>query len=99
MHLEETKVDSQCIRGEGGRLLFDRRRIREGWVLFFYSLLNAKSDMLDPDIPKRLPQHPVASALEIESTEEEVATTIKAIVNAKTVGPDGLSTELLKLGL
>ena len=55
--------------------------------------------MLDPDIPKRLPQYPVASALGIEPTEEEIATAMKAVANAKTVGPDGLPTELLKLGL
>ena len=55
--------------------------------------------MLDPDIPKRLPQHPVASALRIEPTEEEIATAMKAIANAKAVRPDGLPTELLILGL
>ena len=66
---------------------------------FFRSLLNSKSDMLDPDIPKRLPQHPVASALGIEPTEEEIATAMKAMANAKAVGPDGLPAELLKLGL
>ena len=64
---------------------------------FFRSLLNAKSDMLDPDIPKRLPQHAVASALGIESKEEEIDTAMKAMANA--VGPDGLPAELLKLGL
>ena len=56
---------------------------------FFRSLPNSKSDMLDLDIPKRLPQHPVASALRIESTDE-IATAMKAIANAKAVGPDGL---------
>ena len=60
---------------------------------FFRSLLNAKSDMLDPDIPKRLLQHPVASALGIEPTEEEIATAMKAMANAKAVGPDGLPTD------
>ena len=55
--------------------------------------------MLDPDIPKRLPQHPVASALGIEPTEKEIATATKAMINAKAVGPDGLPAELLKLGL
>ena len=55
--------------------------------------------MLDADIPKRLPQHPVVSALGIEPTEEEIATAMKAMANAKAVGPDGLSVELLKLGL
>ena len=55
--------------------------------------------MLDPDIPKRLPQQPVASALGIEPTEEEIATVMKAMANAKAVGPDGLPAELMKLGL
>ena len=76
----------------------DKRRIRERWVRFFLSLLNSKSDMLDADIPKRLPQHPVASALGIEATEEEIATAMKAMANAKAVGPDGLPAELLKVG-
>ena len=66
---------------------------------FFRSLLTSKSDMYDPDIPKRLPQHPVASALGVEPTEEEIATAMKAMSNAKAVGPDGLPAELLKLGL
>ena len=100
VQLEETKkVESQCVRDEGGRLLRDKGRIRERWVRFFRSLLNSKSDMLDPDTPKRLPQQPVASALGIEPTEEEIATAMKAMANEKAVGPDGLPAELLKLGL
>ena len=100
VQLEETKkVESQCVRDERGRLLRDKGRIRERWVRFFRSLLNSKSDMLDPDIPKRLPQQPVASALGIEPTEEEIATAMKAMTNEKAVGPDGLPAELLKLGL
>ena len=55
--------------------------------------------MLDPDISKRLPQQSVVSALGIEPTEKEIATVIKAMVNAKVMGPDGLPAELLKLGL
>ena len=55
--------------------------------------------MLDPDIPKRLPQQPVASALGIEPTEEEIVTAMKTMANEKAVGPDGLPAELLKLGL
>ena len=77
MQLEETKkVESQCGCDEG-RLLHDKGRIRERWMRFFRSLLNAKSDMLDLDIPKSLPQHPVASALGIEPTEEEIATAME----------------------
>ena len=100
VQLEETKkVDSQCVRDEGGRLLRDKGCIRERWVRFFRSLLNPKSDMLDPDIPKRLPQQPVVSAVGIEPTEEEIATGMKAMANEKTVGPDRLPVELLKPGL
>ena len=66
---------------------------------FFHSLLNAKSDTLDPDIPKRLPQHPVAIALGIEPAEAEIASAMKAMANAKAVGSDGLPAELLKLRL
>ena len=100
VQLEEAeKVESQCVRDEEGTLLRDKGRIRERWVIFFRSLLNSKSDMLDADIPKRLPQHPVASALGIEPTEEEIATAMKAMANAKAVGPDGLLAELLKFEL
>ena len=100
VQLEETKkVESQYVRDEGGRLLRDKGRVRERWVRFFRSLLNSKSDMLDPDIPKRLPQQPVVSALGIEPTEEEIATAMKAMPNEKAVGPDRLPAELLKLGL
>ena len=100
VQLEETnKVELQCVRDEEGKLMRDKGRIRLRWVRFFRSLLNAKSEMLDPDIPKRLPQHPVASALGIEPTEEEIVTAMKAMASAKAVGPDDLSAELLKLRL
>ena len=57
---------------------------------FFFSLLNAKSDMLDPDIPKRLPQHAVVSTLGIEPTYREIATAMKKMAKTKAVGPDGV---------
>ena len=53
---ETKKAESQCVCDEGGRRLHDKGRIRERWVRFFRLLLSPKSDMLDPDIPKRLPQ-------------------------------------------
>ena len=100
VQLEETKkVKTQFVRHKGGRLLRNKRRVRERWARFFRSLRNAKSDMPDPDIPKRLPQQPVASAVGIEPTEEEIATAVKAMANANVVGPNGLPAELLKLGL
>ena len=64
VQLEEIKkVESQCVRDEEWTLLRDKGRVRERWVRFFRSLLNSKSDMLDADIPKRLPQHRVPSGL------------------------------------
>ena len=99
VQVQDTKrVESQCVRDGEGRLLRDKGRIRERWVRFFRSLLNFKSDKLDLDIPKRLPQHPVARAIGIEPTEEN-ATAMKGMANAKAVGPDGLPAKLLKLGL
>ena len=70
----------------------------EGWLRFFRSWLNAKSDVLDPDITKKLPQEPVASMLGTEPTEQEVTTAVKEMENAKTAGLDGLPVELLQLG-
>ena len=97
VQLEETKrFESQCARNDGGRLLRDNGRTRERWVRFFRSQLNAKSDMLDPDIPMRLSQQPVPSALGVEPTKVKIATAMKAMANAKAVGPDGLPAELLK---
>ena len=88
VQLEETKkIESECVRDEEWRLLRDIGRTRKRWVRFFRSLLSAKSYMLDPDIPKRLPQQAGASALDIEPTEEEIAIAMKAMANAKTVGP------------
>ena len=53
--------------------------------------------MLDPDIPKRLMQQPVASALRMEPTEE-IATLTKEMKNEKEVGTDVIPVELLKVG-
>ena len=61
-------------------------------------MLKVKFDMLDLDIPTRLMQQPVASTLGIEPTEE-IVTVMKAMANAKVVGPDGLPVKLLKLKL
>ena len=100
MQLEETeKAKPQYVRDDERRLLRDKGHSRERWVRFFRLLLNAKSDILNPDILKRLPQHPVASALGIDPTEEEIAKPMKTMATVKAVGLDGLPAELLKLGL
>ena len=100
VQLEETKkIELRCIRDEERRLLRVEGGIRERWVRLFHSLLNAKSDMLDSDIPKRLPLQPVLNTLWIEPKQKTIATVNKTIANAKAVRADGLAVKLLKLGL
>ena len=93
------RVYKQHVRDGEGRMLRNKGHICERWMRFFRSLLNAKSGMLDPYIPKRLLQQPVASALGTKPTEEEVATAMKAMANARAVRTDGLPVELLKFRL
>ena len=86
--------------GRAGRVCGFIRSYSENYLFVNRNTpMNVKSDMLDPDIPKTLQQHKNASALRIEPTEEEIATAMKVMTNAKAVGPDGFPAELLKLGL
>ena len=68
-------------------------------MLFFPFATERKIRHARSGHPEILPQQPVGSALKTKPTEEEVATAMKAMKNAKTVGSDGLPVELLKLGL
>ena len=96
---EVRNVDSQYIRDEQWKLLRDVELIRERWMRHFRSLLNAKSETLDPTVMSKISQRFIAKALGVEPTEDEVAAALQSMANAKAVGPDGLSAELLKLGL
>ena len=60
---------------------------------------HGESDQLDHSIIAGIPQHPVAHVLVIEPTEEEMASALRSMANAKAVGSDELSVELSKLGL
>ena len=74
MEVEETrKVESQCIRDEDRRLLYDKDLITQRWARFFHSLLNAKAEKLDPDITAKLPQQIPDAQLGAEPTEGEIA--------------------------
>ena len=100
MQLKDTKrVESQYVRDEEGTLLRLVGRIHERWARLFRSLLNAKYDIIDPDIPERLLHQSVASAFGTEPTEGEVASAMKTMADAKAVRLVGLPVELLKLGL
>ena len=93
------KINSQYIQDEKGELLRDADLIRERWMRHVRSLLNDKSQLLDPTVISKIHQWPVVGALGVEPTEVEIAAALRAMANAKAVGRDGLPTELLKLGL
>ena len=54
---------------------------------FSHSLLDGKSEEMNPDILKRLPKQPVTSALGVEPKGEEITTAMKAMAISKTVEP------------
>ena len=66
---------------------------------FFSDLLNGESDQLEHSIIAGIPQHPVAHVLGVEPTEEEMASALRSMANAKAVGPDELPVKLLTHGL
>ena len=66
---------------------------------FFSTVLNVKSENLNPDIAVEVPQQPTPHALGDELTVEDVAVALKSMSNSKSVGSDELPVELLKLGL
>ena len=97
---EKTRnVTSPYIRDEDGSLLRDPELILGRWARFLSNLLNGVSDKRDHSIIAGIPLHPIAHVIEVEPTEEEVASALRSMANAKAVGPDELPVELLKLGL
>ena len=66
---------------------------------FFGTLLNLKFDKLRLEIIEELPQSPITHDLGVEPTEGELIAALRSMANAKAVGPDELSVELLKLGI
>ena len=100
LNIEDTrKVSSQYIRDEEGIMLRDPGLVLGRWARFFGTLLNSKSDQLRLDILEPPPQWPITHALAVEPTENELIGGLRSIANAKTVGPDELPVELLKLGI
>ena len=64
---------------------------------FLNGLLNGESDQLDHSLLAGIPQHHIAHVLGVELTEEEVASALRSIANAKGGWPNGLPV-LLKFG-
>ena len=90
---------SAYVKYENGVLLRGVEFIREQWVRWFHTLLNAKSPRLDPDIAKRLDQWPENMPLGVQPTMQELTDAIRSLANGKAVGPDGVSVELFKTPL
>ena len=100
MNLEGKRDRSSAyVQDENGVLLRDVELIRERWVRWFHTILNAKSPRLDPNIAEGLDQWPENMPLGVQPTMQELTEAIRSLANGKTVGPDGVSVELFKITL
>ena len=90
---------SAYVKDEDGLLLRDVELIRERWVRWFHTLLNAKSPKLDPNIAEGLYQWPENMPLGVHPTMQELAGAIRSLANGNAVGPDGVYNELFKITL
>ena len=100
MNLEGKRDRSSAyVEDEIGVLLRDVELIRERWVRWFHTLLNAKSSMPDPNIAEGLDQWPEKMPLEVQPTVQELTDAIRSLANGKAVGPDGVAVDLFKIDL
>ena len=81
-------------KDEYGVLLRDVELIRERWVRWFHTLLNAKSPKLEPNIAEGLHQWLENMPQEVQPTIQELTGAIRSLANGKAVGPDGVSVDL-----
>ena len=94
------KLCSVYVKDANGILLRDVELIRERWVRWFHTLLNAKSPRLDPNIAEGLGQWPENMLLGVQPTMQELTDPIRSLANGKKAdGPDGVSVELFKITL
>ena len=100
MNLEGKRdCSSAYVKDEDGLLLRGVELIRERWVRWFHTLLNAKSPKLDPNIAESLHQWPENIPLRVQPTMQELTGAIRSLVNGKAVGPDRVFVELFKVTL
>ena len=98
MNLGQKRARSSAyVEDENGVLLRDDELIRERWIWCFYTLLNAKSPRLDPNIAEGLGQWPESMPLGVQPMMQELTDAIRSLANGKAVGPDRVSVELLKI--
>ena len=100
MNLEGKRDRSSAyVKDENGVLLRDVELIRERWVQWFHTLLNAKSPRPDPNVAEGLDQWPENIPLRVQPTMQELTDAIRSLANGKAVGPNGVSVELFKITL
>ena len=90
---------SAYVKDENGVLLRDVELIRERWIRWFQTLLNAKSPRLDSNIAEGLGQWLENMPLGVQPTMQELTDAIRSLANGKAVGPEGASFELFKITL
>ena len=78
---------SAYVEDENGILLRDVELIREGWVRWFHTLLNATSSRLDLNMAEGLDQWPENMPLGVQSPMQELTDTTRSLANEKAVGP------------
>ena len=79
------------MKDEDGVLLKDVELIRERWVRWFHTLLNAKSPRLEPNIAEGLHQWPEYMSLGVQPTMQDLTGAIRSLANGRAVGPDAVS--------
>ena len=100
MNLEKKRDRSSAyVKDENSVLLRDVELIRERWVRWFRTLLNAMSPRLDPNIAEGPDQWPENMPLGVQPTMQELTGAIRLLANGKDVGLDGVSVELFEITL
>ena len=100
INLEEKRdCSSAYVKDENGVLLRDVELIRERWVRWFHTLLNAKSPRLGQSIAEGLDQWPENMPLGVQPTKQELIDAIRSLANGKTVEPGGVPVELFNITL
>ena len=100
MNLEGKRDRSSAyVKDKNGVLMRDVELIRERWVRWFHTFLNAKSPKLDPNIAEGRDQWPENMPLGVQPTMQELTDAIRSLANGKAVGPDEVTVELSKITL
>ena len=92
-------LERQARQDENGVLLRDIELVRERWLRWFQTLLNARLPRLDLNIEEGLDQWPENMQIGVQPTIQELTDVIRSLVNGKAVRPNGVSVELFKITL